>query len=157
MRPCGANYENQCSSKWGAHGGGLRGTCEEEPGVEVPPKATARWAATRGSHRVPSALSRPADRSSWRWKSPPPTTPPPYPNDPTDVNRRQMRKSQRGGAAGGCTQHCKHTSVFRVRVWRSVRTSQCSAAFDWLIFPLWLQGSVKNVNLLGSPAGLRWL
>lgn len=39
----------------------------------------------------------------------------------------------------------------------SVRISQRSVAFDWLIFSLWLQGSVKNVNLLGSPAGLRWL
>lgn len=29
--------------------------------------------------------------------------------------------------------------------------------FDWLIFSLWLQGSVKTVNLLGSPAGLQWL
>lgn len=36
MRPCGANYENQCSSKWVAHGGGLRGTCKEGLGVEVP-------------------------------------------------------------------------------------------------------------------------
>lgn len=34
-----------------------------------------------------------------------------YPNDPSDADRRQMRKSQRGGAAGGCAQHCKHTSA----------------------------------------------
>lgn len=36
MRPCGANYENQCSSKWVAHGGRLRGTCKEGLGVKVP-------------------------------------------------------------------------------------------------------------------------
>lgn len=133
MRPCGANYENQCSSKWVAHGGGLRGTCEEEPGVEVPPKATA-WRATRGADCVRLAYSytsaqRPADKSrinantlpgggrGFSWSPP---APPQYLNDLSDVNRRQMRKSQRGGAAGGCTQHCKHTSIFRVRVCRYV-------------------------------------
>lgn len=49
-----------------------------------------------------------------------PEAPPQYLNDLSDVYRRQMRKSQRGGAAGGCTQHCKHTSICRVRVCRYV-------------------------------------
>lgn len=55
-----------------------------------------------------------------------------YPNDPSDVNRGQMRKSQRGGAAGGCTQHCKHTSVSRESLEICVRVSQRSALLiDW--------------------------
>lgn len=37
------------------------------------------------------------------------------------------------------------------------RISQHNMGFDWLIFSLWLQGSVKTVNLLESPAGLWWL
>lgn len=37
------------------------------------------------------------------------------------------------------------------------RISQHIMGFDWLIFSLWLQGSVKTVNLLESPAGLQWL
>lgn len=141
MRPCGANYENQCSSKWVAHGGGLRGTCEEELGVEVPPKAAARRAATRGSECVRPAHSyksteQPADRSHISTETLPgrgfPDPPPKYPNDPSDVNRRQMRKSQRGGAAGGCTQHCKHTSVSRESLEICVRVSQRSALLiDW--------------------------
>lgn len=111
MRPRGANYENQCSSKWVAHGGGLRGTCEEEPGLQVPPKprtasSNARlWLCPSG----PQTCRQVTHKHTLILEvdeSPPP--PPKYPNGPSDVDRRQMRKSQRGGAAGACTQHCKH-------------------------------------------------
>lgn len=37
------------------------------------------------------------------------------------------------------------------------RISQHNMGRDWLIFSLWLQGSMKTVNLLESPAGLWWL
>lgn len=95
------------------------------------------------------------------------------------ITHQQSRKSQDSGASGGRAQRstafkycvtdllpaiklkqvqhlfCSFYLYAGLKICGSI--SQHNMGFDWLIFSLWLQGSVKTVNLLESPAGLRWL
>lgn len=195
MRPCGANYENQCSSKWVAHGGGLRGTCKEGLGVEVP------WVPwhTEQQHTAPTVAVQPTaihHRTCRQVADGPhipacPALPPPgitvgFPQSVLiprlsvllHVNTQKSRRRQYSfrwtcsGQQGFLNfvsadvrpatklkqaEHLFCSSYLYAGLEICGRISQHNMGFDWLIFSLWLQGSEKTVNLLGSPAGLRWL
>lgn len=179
MRPCGANYETQCSSKWVAHGGGRRGTCEEGLG------AKGLWEPwhTEQQHTALTVRSTAIHHRTCRQVADGPRIPacpalllppgikPGFPPKHRNVHlicfiAGQQSKCQYSRASGWRV----HSSTdFKYRATRSAvfylyagleiwgRGSQYNMEFDWLIFSLWLQGSVKTVNLPGSPAGLRWL
>ncbi len=196
MRPCGANYENQCSSKWVAHGGGLRGTCKEGLGVEVPwmPWHTEQQHTALNVAVQPTAIHHRTCRQVADGPHIPACTAllPPgikagFPQSILvsrlsvllHINKQQGRRSQCSVASGGHAQGCKPFKYHFTDIVPAIklkqaerlfcsfylyagleicgRISQRNMGFDWLIFSLWLQGSVKTVNLLGSPAGLRWL
>lgn len=124
MRPCGANYENQCSSKWVAHSGGLRGTCKEGLGVEVPwvPWHTKQQHTALTVAIQPTAIYHRTCRQVTDGPRIPtcPALPPPgikagFPQSILmsrlsvlwHVNLRHSRKSQYSGASGGRAQRSK--------------------------------------------------